>query len=445
MNFMTSFYNNLSGYGKGHNNFDRITAFIKKQLILVPLAALIFVASCEEDATKIGRGILPASDFENIVTTDTFTLQLFSRYTDTTKSVDPSVSFLGKLQDPFFGLTATDFVTQLWLYESWPELGLLHVDSLKLTIGISEIIGNMAGTNHVNIYEIDEFLHKDSVYYVNRNVPIKQLLGSFEIPVFTEGDTVLTVHLPVEFGEELLRDTTRLFLSNDTADFRNYFNGLYFEYVQTDDNHMLGVDLIGGNTTLSLYYSDGDTISRSYLFLTNSKCVRYNRYLRDFETADPEKKIKYINQPFLDTLAYVQSFDGVYTKIVMPGLEGLKDQMPIAINKARIYLPVYLEENVYTEEMIPGQILARYVDSTGVKRYLDDYNLSASFLDGEYDYINNRYSLNIVNFVQKYLDGNIPEPAIELFLPGFSGINLIMRANGASLSPVMEVAFTELY
>ena len=442
---MTSLYNKLRGSGKGDNTFGRFTAFINKQLIFVPLLALIFVVSCEEDPTSIGRGILPGSDFENIVSTDTFTLRLFTRYTDTTRSVAPIVSYLGALQDPFFGLTSADFVTQLWLVESWPKHGLLRVDSLKLSIYISEIIGEMTGTSYLNIYEIDEFLHEDSVYYVNRNVPIKQLLGSLEIPNITIKDTILTFHLPVEFGEELFRDTTKLFLSNDSADFRDYFNGLYFEYIQTDDNHMLGIDLLGGYTTMYLYYHDGDSIARSYRFLFNSKCVRYNRYLRDFETADPERKIKYINQPVLDTLAYVQSFNGVYAKIVMPGLEDLREGMPIAVNKARIYLPVYFEESIYTEEMIPGYILARYVDSDGVRRILADYELNPLFLDGEYDYITDRYKLNIVNFVQQYLDGDIPEPAIELFLPRSFGTNLIMRANGASSSPRLEVAFTELH
>lgn len=438
MNSMTSSYNKKAPFS-GHT--ITINSFFGS-LIGVVLTLLVFT-SCEEDPSKIGGSILPLVDFENVSATDTFTVEMYTMFTDTIRSVDPTTIFLGNYDDLVFGTTTSGAVSQLWLYSDWPGNGILSVDSIKLFLQVNEILGEMTGNGTLNIYEIDEFLDFDSIYYVNRDVPVKGLLGSIQIAPFT-GDSLISFEMPVEAGELLLRDTSMLFLSSGLDDFRTFFNGLYFEYIPSANDHLLSIDMVTGRTFLNVYYTNSDTVSTAYTFSTNSKCVRYNRYIHDFSTGDVDKRINHINDGFKDTLSYIQSLQGVYTRVEIPGLEILKDSMPLGINKARLAFPAYFNEDYFLEEnLFSISVLARYVNSDGLRTILPDYELSTAFFDGDYYGLDYEYRINIINFVQKYLEGEIDEPTFELFLPSNSINNLILRSNNPLYPVKLELVYSK--
>ena len=118
--------------------------------------------------------------------------------------------------------------------------------------------------------------------------------------------------------------------------------------------------------------------------------------------------------------------------------------MPIGINKARLYLPAWTDENEFPKENLPERILARYVDDDGKRHYLSDYELSYEFLDGKFYTLDERYILNITNFVQDYLEGKVSEPNIEVVLPGFTRENVILKANSNDIKPRFELVLTEM-
>jgi len=423
---------------------------LKSQIhnILTLLAVPLFMMSCEEDPATIGEGILPGADFDSIVAVDTLHVEMYTLFTDSATSMVPSTSYLGSILDPYFGLTSSDFVSQLWLTIGWPGDGIKSIDSVKLYLDVTNVMGEMTGAGSFNIYELSEKLSTDSTYLVGTDVPVNDMLASVDFGPLPEGsDSLLALDLPVSFGEYILRDTSRLFLGTDTIDFRDYFYGFYFEYPQTGNYHMLELDLIGADTYLVVYYTNAADNSKFYEFLINAKCIRYNRFLHDYEQAEPDKKIKYINEPVKDTLAYVQPMEGVYARLSIPGLEYLRS-LPgrIAVNKARVYLPAYLNEIDYTEDMVPSSILVRY-DSAGVKRLLPDYYVDSggAFLDGTYNKLTDLYKVNISNFVQEYIEGNIADPVIEIYLPELGTQNLIVKANRGSDDAVrFELTYTVL-
>ena len=419
--------------------------------LLLPLLLSVFIISCEEDPTMIGHDVLPGSDFDSIAAIDTMSIAMYTRYDDSLSSMFPAISYLGSITDPYFGLTEADFVSQLWLDREWMDDGLLSIDSMVLGLHIRGVNGESELGGMLNMYELDEMMSPDSTYLINRDVPVKGLMASVVIPPLAAGDidTTVFVDLPLSFAEYVLRDTASLYLRSDSADFRNYFNGLYFD--SEDDRRMLEVDFVSENTMMVIYYTSADSIPRSYRLLINNRCVRYNLYEHDFEQAEAGKRIKYINEPVKDSLAYAQSKFGVYTKLVLPGLEDFRSEMSaeisasrVAVNKARLYLPVFIDPENYNEDMIPSNLLVRY-DSAGVKRNLSDYLLSPQFLDGSYDIISNRYEVNIASFVQRYLEGEVTEPAIEIFVPQQSSKNLIMKANrGPGEGARFELTYTLL-
>lgn len=434
---------------------NAIQKTLRKQIhnILTLLAiTAFFIVSCEEDPSAIGEGILPGMDFDSIVATDTMSVGMYTLFNDSATSMTPPISYLGSMLDPYFGVTSSDFVTQLWLSTAWPGYGLESVDSVRLYLKINNIIGEIPELSIVRIYELGEKLSDDSSYYVNGDVPVRDLDGediltTFGFPDMEAGtDTILNIDLPVSFGNYLMRDTSSLFLGTDTTDFRDYFYGLYFEYIQVG-HRMYELDLYSNNTAIVVYYTDAMDNSRAYEFLINERCLNYNRYLHDYEQAEPGKGIQYINEPVKDTLAYVQSMEGVFTQMIIPGLEALRSLAGnIAVNKARLYLPAYFNTDDYTEDMVPDNILVRY-DSAGMKRLLPDYYIGSdgAFLDGSYSKINNLYELNISNFVQDYIEGKIADPVVELFLPSLGTRNLMLKANRENDQAVrFELTYTVL-
>ena len=438
---MTGFYskaqNSIRGYG------FPVSQFITRLLTAASFALIILLSACEEDPTSIGSSILPGRDFNIISASDTFTVESYTGYLDSIKSMNPSSSFLGSIYSDYFGTTNGGFVSQLWLYSPWYN-DSQTLDSLILTLELDDVIGEIPGDGIIEIWEVDEFMHLDSTYYTSREVPKKQLLGTFSIPQIAATDTFLTFHMSRFFLEELTRDTTMIYLKTDSIDFRNYFNGLYFKYPQSSNYHMLEFNITGGNTNLALYYTDTTGNKQAFVFAFNNKAAYYNTFNHDFESADQDKKIKYLNQDVKDTITYIQGFNGAYTIISIPGLESIKEQMPIGINKARLYLPAWTDEIDFPKESLPERILARYVDNDGQRHYLSDYELSYEFLDGKFYTLDEQYILNITNFVQDYLEGKISEPNIEVVLPGFTRENIILRANSNNIKPRFELVLTEL-
>lgn len=440
--------NSMIKLSKHSGSAATIIRSLKKQIhkiLVLPVLVSFIVISCEDDPASIGQGILPQSDFDSIVAIDTIGVEMYTLFSDSATSMIPSINYLGNMLDPYFGLTSADFVTQLWLTTEWPGEGFT-IDSVQLRLAITDIIGEMLGSGTMNIHELGEKLSVDSTYLVGRDVPVKDILATVAIPSMPEGtDTVLTINLPLSFGEYILRDTSKLFLQSDTVDFRDYMYGLYFEYPETGNYHMLQLNVQGSSTIIEIYYTNASGYDRTYKLLMNTKCLSYNRFLHDYEQADPDKKIKYINEPIKDTLAYVQPMEGVYSRLAIPGLEFLRSvPYNVAVNKARIYLPVYINDIDYTEEMVPDNIYVRY-DSAGVKRLLTDYFVDEAFLDGTYNQVTNLYKLNISDFVQNYIEGNIAEPVIEIYLPELSTKNLIVKANRESEDAVrFELTYTVL-
>ena len=450
-NFMTIFYNNdkEAVSRSWRTSIKRSLNFI---IFALPLAGLLVLSGCEEDPSTIGSGILPGGDLNSLVASDTFTLRTYTTYIDKVESyyVDtsgvinkPSSYYLGGDYSPYFGLTQAGFVTQIWLSQEWPK-DHMTLDSMILNFHISSVQGSLPMGQEINVYEVDEFMTSDSVYYINRDVPIKQLLGTFSIEGVRNSDTVMSLHMPMSLINEIMRDTTKLYLAEDSTDFRNYFNGLYFEYPQTDNYHMVKVNLNGGYNTMTLYYTDTLSYSKQYTFLFNSKTISYNVFKHDFDAAEPGKKPQYINQEIQDTVSYIQGYNGVFTSLKMPGLEGLKDMMPIGINRARLYLPAYSNDVDFLEETFPSRLIARYRDEEGDSYITRDYQIDPAFADGQYYSLDDYYVINITAFVQDYLEGVITEPDLEIIFASYEGSHLILWGQGSDNPPRLEIVFTEM-
>jgi hypothetical protein len=417
--------------------------------IPVFVIALFTVMSCEEDPAKIGTELLPSSDFVSVSSLDTLSIWSYTMYDNSIPTNDPSVAFVGNIHDPYFGATSAEFVSQLRLGAAW-DFGPVTIDSVKMNLKLLTVRGGTAGESHfLRLSEITDQIYTDSLYYSDTPTDTTEYSMNIELPELTP-DTVnnISVSMPIEFGEYLIRDTTQLFYSNAKPDFRSFFKGLYFRISDSSDPLMMVFSLVNSgayNNYFVLFMHDTADVKYRYYFILDPlhKNASYNKLSRDFSTADPDKRIEHINDlNYRDTLSYLQYLGGVYTKIVFPGLDSLRKEFSrgnFSINKARITLPVYYDGDQYTVSTVPSQLRLRYIDKDGLKQDVPDYNIDAQnkFFDGTLHKLDSTYYFNIPTYIQTYLEDKNNEylPELEIY-QGPTGLNSVILKANESKSPV---------
>jgi len=411
----------------------------------------------------IGKDILPSNDYVSINTADTFHLLSYTKYDSPISTEDVTTPFIGTIYDPYFGATISEFVSQLRLEKEWVD-GNYDIDSVKLALRIVSVAGSTDVIKQLRITEISKQLYEDSAYYSNTPVDTTEFGITVDIPPL-RNDTIneIEINIPPFFGEYLIRDQDKLFYSTTVEDFRSYFKGIYMRILSPSETDPL---LLGLNTASAAslgYYSDyiilymhdrADNNSKytfQFILDPTKDNASFSRIEHDFSSASPDKKIDdIINQPVLDTLSYLQGLYGVYTKIIIPGLETIKNDPlteRIAVNKATLYIPVHFDGENYTKSTIPDELLLRYVNKSGVKEVLPDYFIDDyhAYFGGGLDTSFNRYKFNISNFVQEYLSDKegVLKPELEVIQRSSDLRNVIFKANDSKTPVKFELIFTQ--
>jgi hypothetical protein len=458
MTFMTRFYHNFSFNFRsksGDNNFHQV---LRPALFVL---AVLFLLSCEEDATKIGSELLPSNDYVTIGSTDTLSVYSYTFYDNSLPTSNPQIGFVGSIFDPYFGTTTTEFVSQVRLGGGW-DFGPVTIDSVKLILKLLSVKGENSGAGHMlRISEISDILSEDSTYYSNTPTHTTGFEVAAQLPELTL-DTIndITVSLPVEFGEYLIRDTTKLFYSNTKDDFRTWFKGVHFQLDASTDPLIVAFSLVSDvattgtyNNYFVLYMHDTSFVSQRYYFILDAvhPNVCYDKFARDFSTADPDKKIEHINDiSYRDTLTYLQYLNGVYTKVVFPGLDSLRQVLTkgrFSINKARLSVPAFYDGDRFTALTVPSSLRLRYNYKDSVKLDVPDYYMDTNhqFFDGDLHATDSTYYFNIASYIQTYLEdkkGYYP-PELEIYQAATGLSSAILRANANKTPVKFELTFTK--
>jgi len=212
MIFMTRFYHNFSSFFRYNSVSNKFFISLHTALFVM---AVFFVVSCEVSPTKIGSDLLPSNDFVTINSTDTLSVWSYTLYNSTVPTNDPSVAFIGDIYDPYFGTTTTEFVSQLRLGSAW-QYGPVTIDSVRMNLRLLTVKGESTDEIHyLKLSEISDQIYTDTLYYSDNQTNTTGFETTVQLPKLTP-DTInnISVALPVEFGEYLVRDTTQFFYSN---------------------------------------------------------------------------------------------------------------------------------------------------------------------------------------------------------------------------------------
>ncbi len=395
---------------------------------VIGLFILVLAISGCKEYNDFGVETLPKGDLisvKNIVDKDNISSYIYRE--DSIRTDEATSSLLGSINDPVFGITNIDFAAQFRL-QYFPGFGTdPSADSIKLYLYYRLIYGDTITPQHFKVYELNSPLDVDAEY--NQHVDLKsmasdKLLGEIDyVPVIKQDsvtkDTfyqLIKIPLDISLAEKLIHADSLDLINNDV--FLEYFKGLYIESEQVSGTGGTILSLAAASTdkfqgsALVVYYdneevrllSAGDT-SITVPFVITKFSARVNNIEHDYSGTSFGDIINTKTNSDDDSLIYVQATGGLKSKILIDELEGWKDSVNVAINKAEIIFQIDTVASDVHKFMPPLQLLFTVLDSAGTEFLPIDYVFSPEFYGGylRKDYT---YHFNITQHLQEIISGN---------------------------------------
>lgn len=422
--------------------------------LLVILGLVLAFGSCSEDFNTIGANIIGDENF-NSEFTDSLTVTAYSRKLLPVQTSALPIFQMGVYNDPVYGKSTVNFLTQLTMDSPEPDFGLApRIDSVVLYMPffseqivennevVSYELDSVYGDAPINIkiYESNYFLRdfdpstnfeELQKYYSNQSQVFENFLGEliYTVEDFTPSDEAfklndtislipgLRVKLPTEFFKnKILSKQGSIELLNN-SNFRNYFRGLYFQVEsQSDDGSLFMVDL--EDSSLKIYYnfqtsfselndSNNDTIERfDGEFGMAFEAISVNTYKNEL-TPSIAQELFNPNITAGEETLYLRGGDGIITVIDLfgPDLDnnGVADQLEDLREKGWIINEANLIFYVDKNKVVGG-------DKEPERLIIYDIKNSLLLADYSLDITSNLEPVNALNVhlgrLQRGSDGN---------------------------------------
>ncbi|MEN8137217.1 MAG: DUF4270 domain-containing protein [Bacteroidota bacterium] len=445
---------------------------IAKGLAIFSILFVITIA-CKKDVNDIGSDFLEGEKFETGIFRGT-KLLAFTSQNEKVVSSRSSLNLLGAYKDNVFGTTISSFGAQLGLGSTNPDFGTNpKIDSVILTMpylgkedtktvkdsdGNDSIVsfinyvtdsvyGDALMPMHIQISEMNKFMHPDTTYYSNVDLPTvgsplyedQNFIANFnEISLLSylyddEGNvdsTIVTTlpaafraHLDKDYFQSKIIDMQGSSVLDNNSNFISYMNGLVFNTTSTD-GAIFSFNLLSG-TSIEIFYTnedlddEGEALPQQRFSLYfGSNYARVNKYEFDRSTiTDPGSTL--LAQLAGDTLEgsdaiYLQGMSGLEGNIKLfsdeEQLQALRDSNWV-INEASLTFRV--TENKESAVSVPYKLYIFNRDSIdgGDWRIIDEYRDQLAFGGSmrEDPYMfggdNRYYKFRITGLIHELLNG----------------------------------------
>ena len=430
--------------------------------LLIALSIAGLFASCN-DSGSLGLDLLPNNDGIGVFKSDTFTLKSYTIREDSLAVQQPSRILFGELNDPVFGISQVSASYQVRLLTENIILGdNLQADSLVLSLSYEGYYGDTLSPLNITVYELDESLSQDSIYYSNQFVAYKPTpLASFTYeprpnsvsevnePQITGQDSifkyagVLRIPLSNEITQRILNASGTADLQNNT-NFLQFFKGVYITAERANSSdlgaslHFVPVSLRNG---LFLYYT-ADGVRQRFDMLANNESARRNHFAFDYAGSTVGSRINDTSSSIEAT--YLQAGGGVKTILKMPYLRNLVRDFDVAINKAELHFELIPNSNdaPFTQ---PNRIFAIAADSTGSNSTTLMPDLVEPYYGGFYE--DGKYKFIITRYIQQLLLTDDPDYGMVLIpnnTVGSLNRTILGSSNSNLHKPRLVITFTKL-
>lgn len=388
------------------------------------LFIIIALASCEQDLSSIGSGIL-GNETPNGILDDSQTVVAFSRKLSPVQSNQLPAYQLGVYKDPVYGKSTVSFLSQLSLTANNPKFGdSAKVDSVFVYLPYfskattvdsvtTYTLDSVYGSTPINvsIYESKYFLRdldpngdfeEPQPYYSNEGPLFNEYKGQelakvedFKVSpqgfVFKVGEKDkellapgMRIQLPTSFFQEKIVDKegSQELLNNNN--FKNYLRGLYFQVESPGDDGTLFIfDASKAYVTMHYsFYRESEPEERGHsLIKLNLGSVSVNTFSN---RPIPSNILAEVNNP--DTIngnqnLYLRGGDGIISVVQLFGKDsdnnGIADELELLrakkwmINEANLIF--YVNQDLMVGGAAePDRIIIYDLKNSNV---LADYNL----------------------------------------------------------------------
>ncbi len=383
-----------------------INTFLRKTGIALLSGSLIYLSftGCT-NSDEIGLNLTPPGDRFHYIVDSTTVISASTLRQDSITTEKRTSSLLGCMNDPIFGRSTANLLTQLRLSSNNVDFGVNpQIDSAMLLLKYQDYYGDTSALQSMRIYELTQNLFFDSTYYSNLN------MTGFYNPAVTVGDfsyypkpgqDSVLIRLFDEFGNKLLNTDTAN-LSDNTA-WLAFFKGLYFESQPVEQGgSIIYFDLTGGKSRLTFYYHNDANDSLQYEVVINSNCSWVNLFSHNYSGTPITNQIN----DSIDTHpeVYLQSMGGLRSHLKLELPDSIMDKIDsgITINKAELIFTMPDDPTVSSFER-PTSLRIFNAGATGKNEFIDDLLLGEAYYGGSFNSQTSTYRFNIGRHLQNIL------------------------------------------
>lgn len=377
-------------------------------LHIIFLASIaVFMSSCGEEPNFVGRDLLPPGEDINLVVDSSSLIQAYTATAKPINTTSNSSYLLGSINSPVFGFSESKIVTQIGLASTLTFGTAPVLDSLFITLKVSGYYGDSLYTQRLNVHEITENIKTDSSYFSNSSVEGQYspfIIGTTE---FMAKDTLIKISVTDQnFIYKFLTAPDSTFLTSTKL--KEVFKGLYFtcEPKPETGGAIMYIDLSSVNSKMTLYYTEGVTLSKSYAMSFTGSVNAFNIFNNSYENSPPLANLN--NPDSQDTVLFLTAMAGLNVHLKFPELSSWKEKGAISIIKAELTIGVDdLAFEWNSSKLYPQSLFLFYINEQGNYSYLYDYNINQNGFGGTYLSGEKAYKFNIAHHLQSYITGKI--------------------------------------
>jgi hypothetical protein len=337
--------------------------FQMKKKELWPIAAFVLllglVSSCKISDKELGVDILPPGDSVSIFYDTIFEIQAFPitalpQVTSEVTFSSAKLMLLGLMDDTIVGRAEASAVTQFNSPVGYKAAPNTIIDSLYLSLYIYDYVGDTDQEFNLSLYEFQERLYMDSLYYSNYDIS-----GKYNpVPLVQKSDTPeneTTFELLIEdqdFIDKILAvSADSNYFVNDSI-FKDYFNGLYIKAEPVSGKGtMARIQLSNFNTRLTMKYANDSTeidttagpdFQVASFYINEFSSQKINVFEHDFSGTTLGGIID--DENAVSPYCYVQGMGGVNTRFSFDNLIEWMGENPLIINNATLIFDVVPDE-----------------------------------------------------------------------------------------------------
>lgn len=409
----------------------------KIKTVALPLILFSAILSCKQEIGTVGADFIAIRNgFETSL--DSININAYTVKMDSIPTHRMGTNYsLGSVNDVNFGINKSDLVYQVSLpVNQFTWGGATKLDSVIMRLRLKSDVnyyGNKNAVRTFKIYQLNEDLSYDSIYFSNRKYLAKATeVGSFTGKInvtdsskITLGSRTITLppHIAIPFNETF---KTLLFGAEARSEFINVtsFKSAFKGFVVVDesvdaanDGVIFYLNPYSLNSALYAYYNDS---MQAEFYISENNEVVYNYY----EQKNVPNSIRQaaFQGAHRDT-GYLQSLGGLKLRVELPEIFAQLSNRNLAIQGATITFSV-LENSDNGFYSVPSRLFLTGSDSLGVNIFLKDQFFEGdAYYGGYYNSINKTYSFNIARHLQYLLNEYKLNRNVNY------GMNLIIPAN----------------